>query len=112
MFEPFLLIYLPINLQVWIFNPDQLVRVILSRPPSEVHDEQEEIITELRNATDKRIIIDEIRYHVDAMGRIRMDWCDLFFHAVDPVTKEIVPVDDILKVIDSSYDFLKVKLVV
>lgn len=88
-----------------------MVRVILSRPPSEVHDEQEEIITELRNATDKRIIIDEIRYHVDAMGRIRMDWCDLFFHAVDPVTKEIVPVDDILKVIDSSYDFLKVKIV-
>lgn len=37
-----------------------------------------------------------------------MDWCDLFFHAVDPSTQAIVPVDDILKVIDSHYDFLKV----
>lgn len=85
-----------------------MVRVILSRPPSEVHQEQHEIIVELQNATQKRIIIDEIRYHVDSMGRIRMDWCDMFFHAVEPSTQTIVPVDDILKVIDSHYDFLKV----
>lgn len=37
-----------------------------------------------------------------------MDWCDMFFHAVEPSTQTIVPVDDILKVIDSHYDFLKV----
>lgn len=92
---------------VWVFNPEQLVRVILSRPPSEVHNEQDEIIAELRNATQKRIIIDEIRYHVDAIGRIRMDWCDLFFHAVEPDTHQIVPVDMVLKVIDAHYDFLK-----
>lgn len=93
---------------MWIFNPEQLIRVILSRPPSEVYKEQDEIIVELHNATQKRIIIDEIRYHVDSMGRIRMDWCDMFFHAVEPSTQTIVPVDDILKVIDSHYDFLKV----
>lgn len=93
---------------MWIFNPEQLVRVILSRPPSEVHKEHSEIIGELQNATQKRIIIDEIRYHVDSMGRIRMDWCDMFFHAVEPSSQMIVPVDDILKVIDSHYDFLKV----
>lgn len=85
-----------------------MIRIILSRPPSEVHQEREEIITELRNATKKSIIIDEIRYHVDAMGRIRMDWCDLYFHAIDTNTQAIVPVDDVLKVIDSHYDFLKV----
>lgn len=85
-----------------------MVRVILSRPPSEVNEERDEIISELHNATQKHIIIDEIRYHVDSQGRIRMDWCDLFFHAVDPDTKTIVPVDDILKVVDAQYDFLKV----
>lgn len=41
------------------------------------------------------------------MGRIRMDWCDLYFHAIDPKTYEITTVDEILKVIDSHYDFLK-----
>lgn len=92
---------------VWIFNPDQLVRVILSRPPSEVHMERDEIISELSNATSKRIIVDEIRYHVDSMGRIRMDWCDLYFHAVDEQKNEIVPVDEILKRVDAEYDSLK-----
>lgn len=42
------------------------------------------------------------------MGRIRMDWCDLYFHAIDKSTESIVPVIDILTVIDSQYDFLKV----
>lgn len=92
---------------VWVFNSEQLVRVILSRPPNEVHEEQEEIISELSNATQKRIVIDEIRYHIDSMGQIRMDWCDLYFHGIDPKTNEIVPVEEILKVIDSHYDFLK-----
>lgn len=92
---------------IWIFRPDQLVRVIFSRPPAEVFQEKEEIIAELRNATQKRIVVDEIRYHVNNMGRIRMDWCDLFFHTIDPATNAIVPVDDVLKMIDSNYDYLK-----
>lgn len=36
-----------------------------------------------------------------------MDWTDMFFHAVDPDSKAIVPVNDILNEIDSKYDFLK-----
>lgn len=92
---------------ITIFRPSQLVRVIMSRSPTEVLEEQEEIVTELSNATSKRIILDEIRHHVNAMGRIRSDWCDLFFHVVDPITQSIVPVDDVLKIIDSNYDFLK-----
>ncbi|GAB0095360.1 Cadherin-87A [Sergentomyia squamirostris] len=95
------------TVHVWIFNPEQLIRVILSRPPSEVNQERDEIVSELSNATHKRIIVDEIRYHVDGMGRIRMDWCDLYFHAVDPDTRAIVPVEEVLKVIDAHYDFLK-----
>jgi hypothetical protein len=93
--------------QIWIYDPDQLVRVILSRPPSEVQSERDEILFELTNVTRKHIIIDNMRYHVDSVGRIRMDWTDLFLHAVDPETNTIVPVNDILTEIDSKYDFLK-----
>ncbi|KAL9694351.1 hypothetical protein quinque_013636 [Culex quinquefasciatus] len=92
---------------VWIFNPEQLVRVILSRPPSEVHLDRDEIISELSNATQKMIIVDEIRYHVDSLGRIRMDWCDMYFHAIDMNTQMIVPVEEILREIDAKYDFLQ-----
>lgn len=83
------------------------MRVILSRPPTEVQSEREEILIELTNVTKKQIIIDDIRYHVDGVGRIRMDWSDLFLHAVDPQTKNIVPVFEILNEIDAKYDFLK-----
>ncbi|XP_015032277.2 cadherin-87A [Drosophila willistoni] len=95
------------KVNIWVFDGTQLVRVILSRPPEEVYNEQEEIIAELRNATQHRIIVDEIRFHLDSIGRIRMDWCDLYFHAVDPQTQQIAPVDEILKDIDRNYDYLK-----
>lgn len=95
------------KVMVWIYRPEQLVRVIMSRPPSEVQQEKDEIISELRNATNKRIIVSEIRHHVNGMGRIRTDWCDLYFHAVDPESNTIEPVDNVLKVIDTNYDFLK-----
>ncbi|XP_055857461.1 cadherin-87A isoform X2 [Episyrphus balteatus] len=95
-----------VKVNIWIFDSSQLIRIILSRPPEEVYQEQDEIIAELRNATQHRIIVDEIRFHVDSMGRIRMDWCDLFFHAVDE-SQQIAPVDDILKVIDANYDYLR-----
>lgn len=80
----------------------------MSRPPSEVHQERQEIISELSNVTQKRIVVDGIRYHIDAMGRIREEWSDLYFHAVDTETQAISPVDSILNVIDTHYDFLKV----
>uniref|UniRef100_A0A182QKL0 Cadherin domain-containing protein n=1 Tax=Anopheles farauti TaxID=69004 RepID=A0A182QKL0_9DIPT len=95
------------RVHVWIFNPEQLVRMILSRPPSEVHQDREEIVSELANATQRLIIVDEIRYHVDSLGRIRMDWCDMYFHAVDMSTQMIVPVEEILREIDAKYDFLQ-----
>ena len=69
--------------------------------------ERDEILVELTNVTKNRIIIDDIRYHVDSVGRIRMDWTDMFFHAVDTNTKTIVPVFDVLIEIDAKYDFLK-----
>uniref|UniRef100_A0A182NLH4 Cadherin domain-containing protein n=1 Tax=Anopheles dirus TaxID=7168 RepID=A0A182NLH4_9DIPT len=95
------------RVHVWIFNPEQLVRMILSRPPSEVHQDRDEIVSELGNATQRLIIVDEIRYHVDSLGRIRMDWCDMYFHAVDMGTQMIVPVEEILREIDAKYDFLQ-----
>lgn len=95
------------KVMIWVYRPNQLIRVIFSRPPSEIFQEREEILAELQNATQKHIIVDEIRYHVNKMGQIRMDWCDLFFHTIEPSTNAIVPVDDVLKVIDVNYEFLK-----
>jgi len=95
------------KVHVWIFEPDQLIRVILSRPPEEVHQERDEIIAELSNVTGSLVVVDDIRYHVDSSGHIRHDWCDMYLHVVDGPSQTIASIPEVLKVIDAKYDFLK-----
>lgn len=95
------------KVHIWIYEPNQLIRVILSRPPEEVNQEKEEIISELSNVTQSLVIVDEIRYHVDANGHINQDWCDMYIHVVDPQTQMIASIPEVLKVIDEKYDALK-----
>nr|XP_012234071.1 PREDICTED: cadherin-87A [Linepithema humile] len=95
------------RVHVWVFEPSQLIRVILSRPPEEVNSVRDEIVSELSNATQSRVVVDDIRYHVDASGHIRREWCDMYLHVVEPKTQTIAPIPHVLKVIDAKYDFLK-----
>ncbi|KAK0157779.1 hypothetical protein PV328_011474 [Microctonus aethiopoides] len=95
------------RVHVWIFQPSQLIRVILSRPPEEVNHQRDEIVAELSNATQSRVVVDNIRYHVDSSGHIRREWCDMYLHVVDPQTQTITPVPQVLKAIDAKYDVLK-----
>lgn len=62
------------ELQVWIYEQKQLIRVILSRPPKEVHQDKEEIVMELSNVTNHLVVVDEIKYHLQNNGSIRYDW--------------------------------------
>lgn len=92
---------------MWIFEQEQLIRVILSRPVEEVYQEREEIIAELSNATQSLVITYEIRYHTDHNGYKNEDWSDMYILVVDPLTQTVLPVPEVLKVIDAKYDFLK-----
>lgn len=92
---------------VWIFEPEQLIRVILSRPKEEVIKEKDEILAELKNATQSLVIIDKIRYHIDDNGIKNEEWSDLYILVVNPKSQSILPVPEVLKIIDSKYDFLK-----
>lgn len=60
--------------QVWVYEQQQLVRVILSRPPEEVNRQRESIVMELSNATQSLVVVDDIRYHVDPLGHKQIDW--------------------------------------
>ncbi|XP_015514773.1 cadherin-87A isoform X1 [Neodiprion pinetum] len=98
--------YARTRVHVWVFEAAQLIRVILSRPPEEVNREKDEIVTQLSNATQSRVVVDDIRYHVDASGHIRREWCDMYLHVVD-TSQSIAAVPDVLKVIDAKYDSLQ-----
>uniref|UniRef100_A0A0A9XXM0 Cadherin-87A n=1 Tax=Lygus hesperus TaxID=30085 RepID=A0A0A9XXM0_LYGHE len=95
------------HVNVWVFEEQQLIRVILSRPPEEVHREKEQIIMELSNATKSLVVVDEIKYHTISSGLIQQDWTDMYLHVIDRKTQSISTIPDILKVFDSQYDFLK-----
>lgn len=62
------------KVNVWIFEPEQLIRVILSRPVEEVVQEKDEIVLELSNATRSLVIVDEIRYHTGSNGYKNEEW--------------------------------------
>ncbi|KAF7987447.1 hypothetical protein HCN44_003209 [Aphidius gifuensis] len=99
--------YAMTKVHVWIYEPTQLIRVIFSRPPAEVNLQRDEIIYELSNATNCRVVIDEIRFHADSARSIKHDWCDMYIHVVEPKTKTIASVQKVLKSIDEKYDVLK-----
>lgn len=99
--------YTTTKVHVWVFEPSQLIRVIFSKPPAEVNRQRDEIIAELSNATNCRVVIDDIRFHADSTRSIKRDWCDMYLHVVEPKTKTIAPVPKILKAIDEKYDVLK-----
>ncbi|KAE8740358.1 hypothetical protein FOCC_FOCC014138, partial [Frankliniella occidentalis] len=95
------------KVHVWLYEPSQLIRVILSRPPSEVHAQQAEIVAELSNATQRLVVVDGIGPHVNSQGRPRPDWSDMYLHVVDTPSNTIAAIPEVLKVIDAKYDFLK-----
>lgn len=96
-----------VKVYVWIFEPEQLIRIILSRPVEEVLKEKGEIVQELTNATNSIIIATNIKSHVNETGQVNNEWSDMYILSVNRSTQTIESVFDILKIIDAKYDFLK-----
>jgi hypothetical protein len=94
------------RVHIWIYDPEQLVQLTISRTPREVNEQKEKIVTELRNVTQKIIVIDDIRFHVDEEKGQNRAMTDMFVHAVDPTTNTIENPEEVLKIIDNSADDL------
>lgn len=61
---------------------------------------------ELKNVTDKIVVIDDIRYHVNPASGLRRDMTDMYIHVVDESTNEIIHPEEVVKVVDANYDHL------
>ncbi|XP_059478412.1 cadherin-87A [Neocloeon triangulifer] len=92
---------------VWVYDQSQLVRVILSRPPEKVHSDRNEVTSGLSTATQGLVVLDDIKYHVDDRGQLMHNWSDMYLAVVDPATMGIIPVPQVLKLVDSNYDTLR-----
>ncbi|XP_065199853.1 cadherin-87A [Planococcus citri] len=95
------------TLNIWVYESQQLARVILSRPPKEVESRVHKIAAQLSNATGNVVVVDALRYHVNSIGQTQHDWCDMYLHMINNETQTIVTIPEVLKIIDAKYDYLK-----
>lgn len=60
--------------QVWVWEGEQLVRVVLAQPPREVILQQEAIADTLSRVAAGTAVVDEVRYHVRDDNTVNTNW--------------------------------------
>ena len=95
------------RVHVWVYEPDQLSKIVVDKTLETAESERELFGDELRNATQLLIVIDELRHHVDDDGSLKKNRCDIFVHGVDRKSNTIAVVPDVLRAIDLHYDVLR-----
>merc|ERR1712073_217616 len=84
------------TVNLWVFEPAQQIKMIINKDPMMVNKEKETIIAELKNVTQKIVVIDDIRYHVSPVSGLRRDMTDMYIHVVDGETNEIVQPEEVV----------------
>ncbi|KAA0203916.1 hypothetical protein HAZT_HAZT006958 [Hyalella azteca] len=87
---------------VWVWEADQLVRVVLSQPPHEVALQQEAIADILSQVAEGTAVVDEVRYHVMPDNTVNTNWTDMLVHVVNS-SGHVLAIDDVLRQMDRGY---------
>jgi len=94
------------KVNLWVFEPAQQIKLVINKDPMVVNKEKENIIMELKNVTEKIVVIDDIKYHVNPASGLRRDMTDMYIHVVDQSTNEIIHPEEVVKIVDANYDYL------
>lgn len=94
------------TLKVWIYEPEQLVRVIIAQPPEEVYRDQRSVVTVLSNATGGTVVIDKLKYHVNDKGKLVKSWTDLHIHVLDK-NDRVIHTPEVLDAVDSNIKLVR-----
>ncbi|ESO87057.1 hypothetical protein LOTGIDRAFT_154544 [Lottia gigantea] len=90
------------KLRISLINDNQRLKVIFRRKVAVVGNFKDEFASELQNITGFRIVVDDIRTHINSSGMPELDKTDMFIHGEDLKTNEVVPALDLLTAIDYS----------
>ena len=93
------------RVHLWIYEPQQLIKLVVNMPPMQVNREKRSILAALKNVTQETVVQDEIKYHISPEGGLRRDMTDFYIHVVDR-ENNIVDPDEVVEVVDSNYDTL------
>ena len=94
------------KVNVWIYQPEQLIKLVIAKPPMKVNKNKTQIISELKNVTQNIVVVDEIRYHIDKQVGLQRDMTDMYVHVVDEGTNTIMNPEEVLKRVDANVDHL------
>ena len=50
------------TVHLWIYEPEQLIKLVIDKPPMAVNTNKAGIVAELKNVTEEIVVVDEIRY--------------------------------------------------
>jgi len=96
------------NVHLWVYEPNQLSRIVVAKPLEKAIAEREIFGDELRNATQLLIVIDEFRHHFEDDGSLDKTMTDVYVHGVDLMgNNTIADVPEVLRAIDLHYDVLR-----
>ncbi|XP_070543956.1 cadherin-23-like [Ptychodera flava] len=93
-------------LSIYLLRDDQRVKVIVLDESDNVIGWVDDFMAEISNITNAQCSDDSIKVHIDANGEPQSSMTDIFMHCVDPDTNEIMPVDDIIALLDRYEDNL------
>ncbi|KAG0411798.1 hypothetical protein HPB47_011094, partial [Ixodes persulcatus] len=94
------------TLKVWIYEPEQLVRVIIAQPPEEVYADQKQVVAVLSNATGGTVVIDKLKYHINDKGKLVKSWTDLYVHVLDKKDR-VIHTPEVLEAVDSNIKLVR-----
>ncbi|XP_076318163.1 cadherin 87A isoform X1 [Tachypleus tridentatus] len=89
------------TVKLWVYEPEQLTRVIIAQPPEIVNKKKEEFISILSNATGGFVVIDDIRYHVNADNNLVQKWTDLYIHVANEDGK-MISIPEVIEAVDTN----------
>ncbi|XP_076043934.1 cadherin 87A isoform X2 [Oratosquilla oratoria] len=95
------------KVNVWVWEKEELVRVVLAQPPEQVVERQEEIVDSLSSVSQGRAVVDEIRYHVDPDNSVNKEWTDMLLHVVNETDQQVLPIPKVLHLLDRGYTHLR-----
>ena len=94
------------RVNLWIYEPEQLIKLVIDKTPMEVNKNKSAIISELKNVTGEIVVVDEIRYHIDKNEGLKRQMTDMYVHVVQEDTNTIIEPEEILKLVDANVDYL------
>ena len=94
------------TVNLWIYEPSQLLKLVINMPPMQVNKEKRSIVKALKNVTQDIVVLDDIRYHISPQEGLRRDMTDMYIHVVNEVDNVIVPPEEVVRVVDANYDTL------